>query len=177
MNRINSKQIITEDLSRGAIINDEFKGFPEDYLVIHCLLRKYNPKTLFEVGTNYGKGTKIMKNAVKECKIHTLDIKDYNGRWIDFECVKLIGDSTTFDYAPYYPIEAWYIDGEHTYKNVYKETQEAIKSEANLIIYHDSDIAEVYSAIEDSFKSYDSEKKWELFRVEDTRIAYALKKS
>jgi hypothetical protein len=176
MNRITSKEIITTELSSRAIINDEFKGFREDYLVIHCLLRKWNPRTLFEIGTNHGRGTKIMKNAVSECKIFTLDIKEYAGGWIDFDCVKLIGDSTNFDYSPYYPIESWFIDGDHTYKNVYKETEEAIKSEATYIIYHDSDIHEVYTAIVDSFKSFDSENRWDLYRVEDTRIAYAIKK-
>jgi cephalosporin hydroxylase len=176
MNKISSKQIITSDLSNDAIINDEFKGFAEDYLVIHCLLKKWNPKTIFEIGTNHGRGTKIMQNASKNSKIFTLDIESYNREWIDFDCVKLIGDSTNFDYSPYYPIEAWFIDGDHTYENVYKETEEAIKSDADYIIYHDSDIDQVYSGIVDSFKSFDTNNKWELYRVEDTRIAYAIKK-
>ena len=47
-----------------AILNEEFTGFKEDYLVLHSLIRKYQPDTFFEIGTNMGTGTNIICNAM-----------------------------------------------------------------------------------------------------------------
>ncbi len=51
-------------IQKKAIIRNDFPGFKEDYLVIHCLIRKYKPKTFMEIGTSSGMGTKVICNAL-----------------------------------------------------------------------------------------------------------------
>ncbi len=188
MNKTKPTDIITPELEEGAIYNDEFTGFHEDYLVLHCLIKKYKPKTIFEIGTNMGTGTCIIKNAYPEAAVFTLDlptelahvslqhpISEGKGDRVGFKCdlpfVQLRGDSTTFDYTKY-PCEAYYIDAEHTLENVYKETKGVLKNQPKIIIYHDTDMKEVYDGIELAFLgNWD----YDLYRVEDTRISYALR--
>jgi len=189
MNKIKSTDIITPELEEGAIYNDEFTGFHQDYLVLHCLIKKYQPKSIFEIGTNMGTGTCILKNAFPEAVVFTLDlptelahvslqhpISENKGDSVGHKCklpfVQLRGDSTKFDYR-LYPSEAYYIDGEHTLENVYKETRSVLPLRPRIIIYHDTDISEVYDGIMLAFLE---EKEYDLYRVEDTRISYAIKK-
>lgn len=196
MKEILSSEIITPELMEGAILNEEYHGFKEDYSVLHCLIRKHNIKSMFEVGTNMGTGTKIMKNAMGEdSQMFSLDLPtelahislqhpinegkgDSVGHRCDLPYTQLRGDSLKFDYTPY-KTEGWFIDGEHDYQHPFTETQAAIENEAKLIIYHDSDMPEVYRGIVDAFEYASGEKpnEYVLFRVIDTRIAFAIHKS
>lgn len=190
MKQTTYKEIVTPELLQGAIENKEYHGFLQDYHVLHCLMRIHKPKTVFEIGTNMGLGTKIIKNAVgEEAQVFSLDlptelahislqhpINEGKGDSVGHKCnlpfTQLRGDSMKFDYAKY-PCEAYYIDGEHDYDHPHHETKEVIKQKPNLIVWHDSDIKVVYQAIIDAFiKNND----YELFRVADTRIAYAVKR-
>ncbi len=59
--------------SNKAIIRNDFPGFKEDYLAIHCLIIKYSPNTILEIGTSSGNGTNVICNAMGvkklvECK-------------------------------------------------------------------------------------------------------------
>lgn len=189
MKQITSKEIITPELSQDAILNEEHTGFKEDYLVLHCLMRKCMPATVLEVGTNMGTGTKIIKNAVKDGKVFSLDLPtelihlsmqhpvnegkgDNVGRNCDLPFSQLRSDSLTFDYSSC-PCEAYYIDGEHDYEHPHHESKGAISQNPKMIVWHDSDIPEVYKAIVDAFEGNDN---YDLFRVTDTRIAYAIRK-
>lgn len=192
MNKITSDQIITPELSEGAIINDAYEGFKEDYLVLHCLLRIHQPKSVFEIGTNIGSGTNIICNAVPQAVVYTLDLdyetmrenskqypmeedgRDRVGDVIRFPHIQLRGDSMNFNYAKY-PAEAYYIDGEHDYEHAYHESRQAIAQKAKLIIFHDADMPQVYDGITDAF-SMPGGEQYELFRVTDTRISYAVRK-
>ena len=184
-----STSIISRKLAKGAIFNDEYQGFHEDYLVLHCLLRLHNPKTLFEIGTNMGTGTMIMKNAVPDCDIYSLDlpteladlslqhpINEGKGDSVGHRCslpfTQLRGDSMKFDYSQY-KCDAYFIDGEHDYDHPHHETKEVLKLQPKLIVWHDSDMTDVRKAIDDAFKGVSN---YDLFRVTDTRIAYAIKK-
>ncbi len=184
MKEIKLENVASKDLVEGAILNNEYQGFKEDYLVVHSLIRKYSPTSLMEVGTNKGTGTKIMCNANPSMKVYSLDLPyeladvslsegNHTGSYCKFPFTQLWGDSTEYDYSQHYPLEAWFIDGEHNYENPFKESKEAIKSGAKLIIWHDADMKQVYKAITDAFKG---NKDYTLFRVIDTRIAYAVKK-
>ena len=62
------------------------------------------------------------------------------------------------------------MDTDHTYQNVFIETRKITLARPKIIIYHDTDVEEVYAAIVDAMKN----QPYELFRVIDTRIAYAL---
>lgn len=189
------KDIYNEGIAKDAIINDGHTGFREDYLVLHCLLRQYKPKTFLEIGTNMGVGTSIICNALgKEAKMYSLDLPDELaslslqhpingnngngavGKYCKFPYTQLFGDSLVYDYKSIYPIEGWWIDGEHTERNVFNETMAALDSNAKIIIYHDSDMSEVFSGIQMGFDTHKEGKNYELYRVKDTRIAYAIRK-
>lgn len=191
MKQITYKDIVTPELLAGSIENNEYHGFKEDYQVLVCLLKIHKPKRFFEIGTNLGRGTLIMKNALgPDSEIMSLDLpnelahislqhpinetgRDQVGKLCTLPYTQLRGDSMNYDYTQHYPIEGWWIDGEHDYTHPNHESKEAIKSGAKIILYHDSDIPEVYKGIMDAFEGNED---YELYRVNDTRIAYALKK-
>jgi hypothetical protein len=194
---INQKfsDIYTEELATGAIINDRHTMHREDYLIIHCLLRIYKPKTFFEVGTHTGFGTKIICNALEKnyspvepgYKVYSLDLPaalrhfsaqhpEYEGRKVGMECdfpyTQLWGDSTNFSYEKY-PCEGYFIDAEHTFENVLAETQKISALGPKIIIWHDTDEPEVFNAAIDGMDV----KPYQLYRVADTRILYAIRNS
>lgn len=181
--------VYAEDLAEGAIFNDRHPGFKQDYLMLHCLLRKHDIISCFEIGTHVGWGTQIIKNALGEdSQVYSLDLADEEaykseqhttkhsngttGSKCTLPYTQLLGDSRTFDYSKY-PVEAYYCDAEHSYENVFRETTAMIKMKPKLIIYHDADSENVYNAVVDSFGDND---EYDLFRIIDTRILYALKK-
>lgn len=177
------QQIVTPELAQGAIINNRHPGFKEDYQVIHCLMRKYKPATLFEIGTNTGFGTKIIKNAIGEGTVFSMDLPvdefrklqsypDRPGLECDVPYVQLYGDSLTFKFERY-PAEAYFVDGAHDYKHVFREATEIIKLSPRLIIFHDADIPEVALAIADAFDL--TGQHYATIRVTGTRIVYAVR--
>lgn len=189
MKTIYYKDIVTKELLEGAIENNEYHGFREDYHVLHCLLKTHEPKSVFEIGTNMGTGTKIIKNALPQSEVFSLDlptelahvslqhpINEGKGDSVGNKCklpfTQLRGDSMLFDYS-INPTEAYFIDGEHDFKHPNHETKEVLKNNPKLIIWHDSDMEPVYNAIINAFKD---NQYYDLFRVVDTRIAYALRK-
>lgn len=186
------KDIYDEDLAKDAIINDRMEGFKEDYLVLVCLLKKYNIKSCFEIGCHTGFGSKVIKNAMGDNSILiSLDLPDElanvskqhplseGKQGVGFECdlpfLLLRGDSRTFDFSQY-PCAAYYCDAEHTADNVANETIKIMKCNPKIIIYHDSNLPEVWKGI--SYGIMVSNNRWDydLYRVEDTRVAYLKKR-
>lgn len=177
--------ICTPELLEGAIENNEFEGFREDYHVLHCLLKKYAPKSVFEIGTNYGTGTKIIKNAVgAQAVVFTLDLpyeqthptlkvggKDMVGSNCNLPFVQLRGDSVDFDYSRY-PCDGYFIDGEHDYWHCFTESMAVLQCHPNIIIWHDLHVVPVQDAIRDAVEKSGG---YVVYCVSDTRIAYALK--
>lgn len=186
--------VFDANVAEDAILNEEHPGFKEDYLVLHCLLRKYDPKSVFEIGTNMGTGTNIICNAVKEAVVETLDLpsdkvhssmiregRDYTGYNCHGVFSQVRGDSMTFNYRPH-KSEAYFIDGEHDYDHPLHETKKVLEQDPKLIVWHDTDIAEVAQAIQDAFAAeingtpnYGNEN-YNLYRITDTRITYAVRK-
>lgn len=193
--------IVTPELAQGAFIHDAYIGFREDYLVLHCLLRKHFPEaiqdrpkgfiiSIFEVGTNIGNGVNVIASALPSAFVFSLDLDfetmkqdskqypvgskgdDRVGSAAMFPYTQLRGDSMMFDYGKY-RCDAAYIDGEHDTKHVAHETRQVLKWKPKLVIYHDSDIPEVMAGI---VEGLGKRKGYELYRVIDTRIAYLLKK-
>lgn len=186
------KEIVTEELSKGAVINNCHDGFERDYLVLHSLIKIYGNdiSRFLEVGTNKGMGTKVIKNALGgNSTVYSLDLplelchmsdeypmisgKDHLSCMCDLPFIQLRGDSTKFDYNSIYPIDGWFIDAKHSYDNVLIESKEATRLKAKLIVWHDADIDAVCRAITDAFKD---DRRYDLFRVTDTRICYATRK-
>ena len=68
MNKIKYNDLVNNELKLGFITNTEFIGFDEDYYVIQSLLKKWQPKSVFEIGTCTGNGTRIIsKRACSSC--------------------------------------------------------------------------------------------------------------
>jgi predicted O-methyltransferase YrrM len=192
MKLIGYSDIVTPELLEGNLDHNEYEGFLHDYRALHCLLRRFKPKTIFEIGTNIGSGVNVMATALPEAKIYSLDL-DYEtmrenskqypleesgadrvGSAARFPYTQLRGDSLKFDYSKYYPIEAWFIDGEHDRRHAYHEARESIKSGAILIIFHDADMIPVNEGIRDAFNMPGGEN-YNLYSVNKTRIAFAVK--
>lgn len=184
------EDIYSVDLAIGAYIHDAYIGFKEDYMILHCLLRKYKPTSVMETGTNIGSGILVIHAALPYARIFSIDL-DYatmrlNSAQYPLDAdgtdrvgsaareviyTQLRGDTLTFDFS-YYPCEAWYIDAEHDTLHAYHESMQAIKQNAKLIIWHDSDMPEVMEGIK---KAMATTTDYGLYRVIDTRIAYAIK--
>jgi predicted O-methyltransferase YrrM len=187
MNKIDYNEIVSTEKMRDAFINHEFIGFVEDYSIIHCLLKEWKPNTIFEIGTNVGNGCMVIRAACPTSRIITLDIREEAGNLCPSDVIKVTGNSLSYDYNKHYPIDCWFIDGEHTYHNVYTETSKALMSSPKYIIYHDVDIEEIYRGIEDSFKDNNMTHEYEIYHVINppfvysssgknvTRVAYAIK--
>lgn len=188
MRKIEYNDIVTESKISNAKVNKEFIGFEQDYYVIHCLISDWKPSSIFEIGTNTGFGCVVMNNASPESKIKTLDIFPGMGNMCPEGVEKLVGDSMSYNFEGHYPIECWFIDGEHEYPNAYHETKEAIKSGAKYIIYHDADLKKVNDGIMDAFKDTNTTELYDIYQVVNppfvysstgenvTRVAYAIKK-
>lgn len=174
-----------------AILNEEYYGFKEDYLCIHSLIRRYRPSTFFEIGTNMGTGTNIICNAVYkyyfDANIYSLDLPtelahvslqhpisegkgDKVGSLCKLPFIQLRGDSMTFDFSQY-PCEGYYIDGEHDTVHAKHESGQVFKLNPKIVIWHDTDMKAVMDGIEAAIAGTD----YKLYRVEDTRISYAIR--
>lgn len=181
--KIKFDDIVDENNIGDAIINDSWPGFKEDYLLIHSLIRTYLPNSFFEIGTSQGIGTNIICNAMKGNPVYSIELPYMRypenqmqplknpGHKCNFPYTQIIGDSTDYPYENYYPIEGWFIDGNHTYDNVFKESISAFKSSPKVVIWHDVDIVEVRQAIIDCIPDW-----YQLFTCPQTRIAWAVPK-
>lgn len=177
---ITSDKIINSKLASNAIIRQE-AGFETDFLVLHCLIKQYKPKKLFEIGTCEGYGTLIMANASPKTSIISLDLPPHTapffltpadiGRKCNQPFKQVFGNSLTYNYAQHFPIDAWFIDGAHDYDHVKHETLQAVAGNAKLIVYHDTDIPEVLQAIVDVLENSD----YKIYRITDTRVSFAIK--
>jgi hypothetical protein len=170
------EKICQEPYSNEAILRRDTL-FIDDFLTLHSLLRRAQPASVFEIGTCTGEGTQIIKNAVGESVVYSLELpqgeSSYDITQIGQDCslpyVQLIGNSSVFPYSDYYPIDAWFIDGAHDYPHVFYETKQALLSKPSLIVWHDADINEVFDAIKEALDG----SEYTLFRVDGTRIAFA----
>jgi Glycosyl transferase family 2 len=175
---IGHQTLTTAALAEGAILNEEFAGFREDYLVLHCLCRALAPRVFFEVGTNHGTGTNIVAHALgPAARVLSLELPDatsdagpLTGSACQRPFTQLHGDSRHHDFSAHHPIEGWFIDGGHFFENVLIESRAALASRPRLVVWHDADISEVWRALAAVFEPSD----YRLFRVTGTRIAFAV---
>lgn len=199
MKYIKYDEIVKLPYAKGAVIRDGFPGFREDYLVLHSLIRKYTPGTFMEIGTSTGLGTKVICNAMnikrfkvfnKNRKVYSIDVPPGTdpkiiypdgedghpakaGEGCNLPFTQIFGSSLDFDFSPYYPIDAWFIDGKHDYKYAKNDTELALKSDPALIIWHDMQIQGVTDAV---IEVMGQRPNYDLFRVTNTRMAFAVKK-
>lgn len=192
MKKVNYTDIVNDELLKGTLDHNAHTGFLEDYRVISCLLKIHKPKSLFEVGTNIGSGINVMAAALPGLKIYSLDLnyatmklnskqypigpsgEDRVGSGAKVPYTQLRGDSLDFNYEAY-KCEAYFIDGEHDHLHAAHETRRALQQNPKLIIWHDADMPPVYDGILDAFATTSESKNYSLYRVEGTRIAYAIR--
>lgn len=175
---INNSSICKPEYSQNAILRQD-PPFVADFLTLHSLLKIVHPQSVFEIGTCTGEGTLIIKNAVGDAPVYSLELpleeSTYDIQIVGQRCylpyIQIIGNSMTLDYSEFYPIDAWFIDGAHEYDFVLYETEQALLSNPSIIIWHDADIPEVWAAIRDGMDQNDD---YLLFRVENTRIAFSV---
>lgn len=191
--------IVKKPFIEGAIIRDDFPGFKEDYQAIHSIIRKHKPRKILEIGTSQGTGTNVICNAMgvrrgrlnkytQPTRVISIDVpagtdpkKIYPkgedghpqkaGANCTFPYKQIFGNSIKEDFSKYYPIDAWFIDGKHDFEYCSKDTKQALKSNPNLIIWHDMQIKGVHDAVVDVMYN----KGYDIFWVDKTRVAYAVK--
>jgi predicted O-methyltransferase YrrM len=135
--------------------------------VISNLVKKANPKRVFEIGTFQGRTTLNMAlNSSEQTEIITLDlpaselnstqmeIEDGEVRYVDkdisgerfmghaasFKIKQVLGDSASFNFETYkQTIDLAFIDGSHAYKYVINDSEKVltIMRPGGLIIWHD----------------------------------------
>lgn len=165
VHEVDYPSVVTPRLADGAVEHPGCPGstgFREDYLVLHCLMRAARPRRILEVGTHRGVGTKIMAAACPEAIVLSLDLPPrlasesrqhpaHDGHALGDLCDRpfgqLLGDSRTFDYPALFPIDAAYIDGEHTTAHVEAETRGVVAAGARLIVWHDCDMPDVWAGV------------------------------
>ncbi|WP_221390139.1 O-methyltransferase [Dyadobacter sp. NIV53] len=135
--------------------------------VISNLVKKLNPKTIFEIGTFQGRTTLNMAlNTEPDAKIITLDLPSsdldstqmkieegeiryvkkessgerFVGHPMAYKINQVYGDSATFSFAEYEnSVDLAFIDGSHAYEYVLNDSRKilSIMRTGGLIIWHD----------------------------------------
>ena len=187
--------IVTRALSKGAKVRRDFPGFREDYLAVHCLIRLHRPVRFMEIGTSVGRGTEVICKAMGLRRrgrgsagvVYSLDVPpgtdpsiiypdredghpEVAGSACRLPYVQLFGDSAEFDFTPYHPLDAWFIDGKHDHTYAASDTRNALASGPRLIVWHDVQIDGVREAVVELLADRDD---YRLARVGDTRVAFA----
>lgn len=130
-------------------------SLPVDIALLKALARKYQVHDYFEIGTWRGESAANVSSVVKQCitlclpdetlrQMNKADdyIKSHGFFSKDIENIThLRGDSQTFDFSPYYKkFDMVFVDGDHHYESIKKDTETAfklLKNDSALIIWHD----------------------------------------
>lgn len=186
MQTVPYSQIVTPERSAGAHERRDFPGFHEDYLALHCLIQKFKPATFMEIGTSDGGGTQVICTAMEGRPVFSIENeREINRERVGKNCrlpfQQLIGDSTEADFTPVLPLEGWFIDGDHSFESVRCDSIQAGGTGAKLIVWHDLQLSEVARAL--NWFQYQMARGtskysdlYDFFRVDGTRIAFAVRK-
>ncbi len=172
----------------------------EELRCISKLVKHFQPKTIFEIGTFDGRTTLNMAMNSPEAELVTIDLpqdelhttsfrikkadhsfirKEVSGsRFIGTEYEKRIrqiyGDSAKFDYSPYESrVDMVFIDGAHTYEYVLSDTansRKLLRNGKGVLIWHDYGWREVIQALNEFYEN-DSYFK-DIKNIEGTTLAY-----
>lgn len=190
-------EIVRPDLRKGAVKRRDFPGFAEDYLALHCLIRRYWPERFLEIGTSVGLGTKVICRAISRRRVwpdtrdrvFSLDVPPGTdpsmiypegedghpakaGARNPYPYRQLLGDSMNFDATPYLPLDGWFIDGKHDHEHARSDTLLALSADPRLIVWHDFQIEGVATGATDAIEN---RPEYTLQRVSGTRIAFAVR--
>jgi predicted O-methyltransferase YrrM len=143
-------------------------GTPIDELAYLAMITRYlEPSAVFEIGTFRGRtALNFALNSPDDCIVYTLDLPlagksdhltgiyaadhtmimqsdpgiDYRGKDVAGKIHQLYGDSTAFDFTPYFgKIDLVFVDGAHHYQAVKADTANALSmvKPGGFILWHD----------------------------------------
>lgn len=128
---------------------------PIDITLLRALAKRYEVRNYFEIGTWRGESVANLANVAEHCVTFNLPKEDIvkltgNQQYADLHgffsrdssnVEQLYGDSQTFDFAAHFgKYDMVFIDGDHHYDSVRKDTETAfklIKNERSIIVWHD----------------------------------------
>lgn len=128
---------------------------PIDIALLRALAQRYNVETYFEIGTWRGESVANMAKVVKHCTTLNLPKEDiisltHNELYADLHCFfskelsnveQLWGNSLTYDFADLYgKYDMVFVDGDHHYDSVKKDTETAfrlLRNDNSIIVWHD----------------------------------------
>jgi predicted O-methyltransferase YrrM len=168
---------------------------PIDIALLRALAKKYEVQDYFEIGTWRGESVANLADVAEHCvtfnlpkvdiikltnnqlyaDLHSFFIKNLNN------VEQLYGDSQTFDFAPHFgKYDMVFIDGDHHYESVKKDTETAfrlLKNDHSIIVWHDYALDpetirwDVMAAILDGAPA---EKRKHIYHVSNTLCAVYL---
>ncbi len=145
----------------GTLVRPEFSIKEDDRKVLAILMRKFNPKTVVETGTNDG-GATVLMALNSDAYFYTIDMGTKYGypeqgvpAQIDSDAqgrafrntrlshrITVINESTfNIRATEFPPANMWFVDSDHSYKTVEHETNLAIENmfhDGGVIVYHDA---------------------------------------
>lgn len=151
---VSFKTLLERDISVSPFAFMDGGSLPTDLALLKILAEKLSAKTYFEIGTWRGESVANVASLVPECYSLNLSDEELLRRNLSQEYVNLhrhfsqenpkikhlFGDSRSFDFEPYYgKIDLVFVDGDHHYDSVVKDTETAFKlvSKSGAIVWHD----------------------------------------
>lgn len=128
---------------------------PIDIALLRALAKRYHVQDYFEIGTWRGESVANLADVAPNCVTFNLpkeaimelthnelyaDLHSFFSKELD-RVEQLYGDSQTFDFTPYQGrFDMVFVDGDHHYESVKKDTETAfklLKNERSIIVWHD----------------------------------------
>ena len=171
---------------------------PIDIALLKALARKYQVQNYFEIGTWRGESVANVADVVPHCVTLNLPLKDiieltHNQEYADLHCFfsknlnnveQVFGNSMNFDFSKHFGrYDMIFVDGDHHYEAVKKDTQTAfklLKNDNSIIVWHDYALDtetirwNVLSAILDGVPA---EKREHIYHISNTLCAVYLPES
>lgn len=136
-----------------------------ELITLNSLVKHYQPKTLFEIGTLHGRTTvNLLANSPDGATVYTLDILEElpDNKFASHPRAKdvkrIVNDSRTLDTTPYAKkMDFVFIDANHEYDFVLNDSEKAMElvSDNGVVVWHDyTFVAETKRAINDFMARY-----------------------
>jgi hypothetical protein len=167
-------------------------SLPTDLGLLKILAQKNTPCTYFEIGTWRGESVANVASVAAQCYTLNLSAEAMKELGLKKEYIDLHGffsknlpnvehlngHSHTFDFSAYQrKIDMVFVDGDHHYESVLKDTKTAfslLKSDSSIIVWHDYTAGpEIirYEVFRGIWEGTPTEKRKHLYKVANTQCA------
>jgi hypothetical protein len=191
MLKILYQEVVKLPWSEGAVERHDFPGFHEDYLVLHSLIRRYQPRCFMEIGTSSGSGTAVICNAMAGRSVLSVEKSEMleSGEKSGVNCklryTQLIlnskmlpalaqGSALAFGGSYFTYPDGWFIDGDHSYEGCKADSGNAFPFWPLIVVWHDYQIEGVARAVAEAEKEH---PEYKFTHVTGTRVVYAVRRS